>query len=200
MCVVRLPHAADTDGKPKVLHRYRRNAPKKAPCPHCGKRGRRKDFHYRTVRSLAYQAILLLHLTTAEYRATCNCCTTFRTQVEGVEAKAHYDNKVREAVLDRLLEDRMTVQQIQNALQRDFFLDLSSGFLYDCLDWKIRQLDGAAYFYCRGLSGWGTGHGARGTGHGARVQDAVRGTGHGAQGTEHAACDPRRVLRAPSAA
>jgi hypothetical protein len=34
MCVVRLPHAADTDGKPKVLHRYRRNAPKKAPCPH----------------------------------------------------------------------------------------------------------------------------------------------------------------------
>jgi hypothetical protein len=52
---------------------------------------------------------------------------------------------VREAVLDRVLDDRMTVPQIQHALQRDFCLDLSSGFLYDCLDWKIRQLNGAAY-------------------------------------------------------
>jgi transposase len=147
MTVVRLPHATDTlpDPRPKVLHAYRRNAPKKAPCPHCGLRGRRKDFHCRTVRSIAYKAVLLLHVTTAEYRATCACCTTFRTQIEGVEPKAHYDNKVREAVLDRVLDDRMTVQQIQHALQRDFCLDLSTGFLYDCLDWKIRQVNGAAY-------------------------------------------------------
>jgi transposase len=147
MTVVRPPHADDShsEPRPKVLHTYRRNAPKKAPCPHCGQLGRRKDFHHRTVRSIAYQAILILEITTAEYRACCSCCRTFRTQVEGVEAKAHYDNKVRQAVLDRLLEDRMTVSQIQHALQRDFYLDLSSGFLYDCLDWKIRQVNGAAY-------------------------------------------------------
>jgi transposase len=147
MTVVRLPLATDTptDPRPKVLHAYRRNAPKKAPCPHCGRRGRRKDFHCRTVRSIAYKAVLLLHVTTAEYRATCTCCTTFRTQIEGVEPKAHYDNKVREAVLDRVLDDRMTVQQIQHALQRDFCLDLSTGFLYDCLAWRIRQVNGAAY-------------------------------------------------------
>jgi hypothetical protein len=126
MTVVHLPHVQATDNapRPKVLHTSRRHAPKKAPCPHCGRLGRRKDFHERTVRSLAYKAILLLHVTTAEYRATCDCCTTFRTQVEGIEPKAHYDNKVREAV---------------------FYLDLSDGFLYDCLDWKVRQLDGAAY-------------------------------------------------------
>ena len=131
MTVVRLPQATDThtDPRPKILHAYRRNAPKTAPCPHCGQRGCRKDFHHRTVRSIAYKAVLLLHVTTAEYRATCACCTTFRTQIEGVEPKAHYDNKVREAVLDRVLDDRMTVQQIQHALQRDFCLDLCSGFL-----------------------------------------------------------------------
>jgi hypothetical protein len=39
----------------------------------------------------------------------------------------------------------MTVQQIQHALARDFYLELSTGFLYDCLDWKIRQVNGAAY-------------------------------------------------------
>jgi hypothetical protein len=147
MTVVPRPHASDTpsDARPKVLHAYRRNAPRKAPCPHCGQLGRRKDCHERTIRSIAYQAILLLHLTTAEYRASCSCCCTFRTQIDGVEPKAHYDNKVRQAVLDRLLDDRMTVQQIQHALQRDFYLDLSTGFLYECLDWKIRQVNGAAY-------------------------------------------------------
>jgi transposase-like protein len=99
----------------------------------------------RTVRSIAYHAILLLHVTTAEYRATCSCCVTFRTQIDGIEPKAHYTNLVREAVLDRLLDDRMTVPQIQQALQRDFYLDLSTGFVYDCLDGKIRQVNGAAY-------------------------------------------------------
>jgi hypothetical protein len=147
MTVVCLPHAEASDDapRPKVHHIFRRHAPKKAPCPHCGKAGRRKDFHERTVRSIAYKAILLLHVTTAEYRATCACCTTFRTQIDDLEPKAHYDNKVRAAVLDRVLDDRMSLRQIQQALQRDFYLDLSDGFLYDCLDWKIRQLDGAAY-------------------------------------------------------
>jgi len=147
MRVVRFPcdPASDDRPRPKVLHHYRRHAPKKAPCPHCGRLGQRKAFHERAVRSLAYHAILLVHLTTAEYRATCDCCTTFRTQIEGVPPKAHYDNQVREAVLDRVLDDRMSIRQIQHALRRDFYLDLSDGFLYDCLDWKIRQLNGAAY-------------------------------------------------------
>jgi len=141
--------AAARDSVPRasaeVLHVYRRHAPKKAPCPHCGCLGRRKQCLTRTLRSLAYQAILLVHVTTAEYRASCSCCATFRTQVEGVEPKAHYDNRVREAVLDRLLEDRLSVLQVQRALRRDFSLDLSEGFVYDCLDWKARQCDGAAY-------------------------------------------------------
>jgi transposase-like protein len=147
MTVVRLPldQASGEAPRPKVLHTYRRHAPQKAPCPHCGRLGRRKDFHERTIRSIAYQAILLVHATTAEYRATCDCCNTFRTHIEGVEPKAHYDNKVREAVLDRVLDDRMSLRQVQHALRRDFYLDLSDGFLYDCLDWKVRQLDGAAY-------------------------------------------------------
>jgi hypothetical protein len=147
MTVIHFPQvqANDPQPRPKVIHTYRRHAPKKAPCPYCGRLGKRRDFHERTVYSIAYKAILLIHVTTGEYRATCDCCTTFRTQIEGIEPKAHYDNKVRAAVLDRLLDDRMSLQQIQQALCRDFFLDLSDGFLYDCLDWKIRQLDGAAY-------------------------------------------------------
>jgi hypothetical protein len=131
--------------KPKVIHSYRRNARLKAPCPHCGQPGHRLRNHSRTVRGIAYHAILLVHITVGEYQASCACCTTFRTTIEDIEPKAKYVNQVREAVLDRLLDDRMSLAQIQQALQRDFHLDLSSGFLYDCLDWQVQQCDAAAY-------------------------------------------------------
>ena len=131
--------------RPKVVHQYRRNARKKAPCPHCGTLGRRKQTLTRTVRGIAYHAVLYVHVTTAEYYARCDCCTTFRTQIDGIEPKAKYSNKVREAVLDRLLDDHMNLERIRDALRRDFLLELSDGFLYDCLDWKIRQLDMASY-------------------------------------------------------
>jgi len=131
---------------PHVIHRYRRNAPRRAPCPHCGRLGRRRQvLPTRTVRGIAYHAVLFVHVTTAEYRAACACSTTFRTYIEGVEPKAHYSNTVREAVLDRLLDDHMNLEQIRQALQRDFFLDLSAGFVHQCLHWKIQQLDLPSY-------------------------------------------------------
>jgi transposase len=130
---------------PQICHVYRRHAPRRAPCPHCGALGKRKDTCSRTVRGIAYGAILLVHVTTGEYRATCGCCTTFRTQVNGIAPKAQYTNAVRDAVLDRLLEDHLHVERLRVALRRDFVLELSTGFVYDCLRWKVQQLDGAAY-------------------------------------------------------
>ena len=52
-----------------------------------------------------------------------------------------YDNKVREAVLDRILEDGMSVERVIASMGRDFLLNLSDGFVDDCLDWQIRRLD-----------------------------------------------------------
>jgi Transposase len=127
----------------RVVHRH--CAPRTFPCPHCGKRGRRKDVHTRRVRDIAYRQILILEIEVGEYRARCNCCKTFRATVAGIESRAEYTNRVRDAVLDRLLDDRMSMEGLRQALQRDFYLELSDGFLYDCLDWKVRQLDLPAY-------------------------------------------------------
>jgi hypothetical protein len=44
-----------------------------------------------------------------------------------------------------LLDDKLTVEQLRRALARDFYLELSEGFVYDCLDWKVQQTDGVAY-------------------------------------------------------
>jgi hypothetical protein len=121
-------------------------APKKAPCPKCGKHGRRKrKLTPRRVRSLAYKTIVYLELTCGEYAARCDCCTTFRNSPEGVLPRALYDNKVRDLVLDRILKDGMSVERTLQSLRREFLLEISTGFVYDVLYDHARQLDMAEH-------------------------------------------------------
>jgi len=131
--------------QPRVRVERLSYAPKTFPCPHCGKKGRRKDVHTRRVRDIAYREIVWLEIEVGEYRARCSCCKTFRAQVKEVEPRAEYTNRVREAVIDRLLDDSMSMERLRLSLQRDFHLDLSDGFLYGCLDWKVRQAEMPAY-------------------------------------------------------
>ncbi len=63
---------------PDLITRLRR-APRRAPCPTCGRRGRRKRLLHRRVRTLAYRRVAWLEVTYAEYRARCGCCKYFRT-------------------------------------------------------------------------------------------------------------------------
>jgi hypothetical protein len=124
-----------------------RCCPQTWPCPKCGKRGRRKNKKplVRTVRTIAYKEVVFWEIEYAEYRARCDCCKTFRSSPAEVEPKCRYDNKVRAAVLDRLLQDRMSIPAVRAALARDFLLDLSEGFVYDCLHREVARLDMAEY-------------------------------------------------------
>jgi len=108
-------------------------APQKAPCPKCGKLGKRKRTCTREVRTVAFKAVAYLKITYGEYTAQCECCTTFRNTPEGVLPKAHYDNKVRDLVLDRIIKDGMSIERILESLRREFLLELSSGFVYNVL-------------------------------------------------------------------
>src|SRR4051812_40226060 len=120
-------------------------APKKAPCPKCGTRGRRVRTLTRTVRTVAYKAIASLEITYGEYRACCDCCTTFRNSPAGVLPKGKYDDKVRDLVLGRILDDGMSIERTLRSLRREFLLDLSSGFVYDVLRGKAEHLDMSAH-------------------------------------------------------
>jgi len=119
--------------------------PKSWPCPECGKAGKRKQRLNREVRTIAYGKVVYLDVAYAEYRASCGCCKTFRSTPPGVEPGCQYDNRVRQAVLDRLIEDGMSVQKLLAALKRDFRLDLSEGFAYDCLHREVARLEMAEY-------------------------------------------------------
>jgi Transposase len=121
-------------------------APKKAPCPKCGKHGHRKrKLPPRRVRTVAYKAVAYLEITCGEYQARCSCCTTFRNAPEDVLPRALYDNKVRDLVLERILKDGMNVEQTLESLGREFLLDLSTGFVYDVLHDHAAALDMAAH-------------------------------------------------------
>ena len=120
-------------------------APKKAPCPKCGKHGRRKRTLTRTVRTVAYKPVAVLEITYGEYAARCDCCTTFRNTPEGVLPKAKYDNKVRDLVLERILDDGMNIERALESIRREFLLDLSTGFVYDVLRDRAAELDMAAH-------------------------------------------------------
>jgi transposase-like protein len=52
---------------------------------------------------------------------------------------------VREAVLEGILEDQLNVEAVRRRMERDFLLDLSTGFVYDCLHDAARQLDMAEH-------------------------------------------------------
>lgn len=120
-------------------------APKKAPCPSCGKLGQRKRTYCRDVRTIAYKEIAILRITYGEYESRCQCCKSFRTHPDDVLPKAKYDNKVREAVLEGILEDQLNVEAVRRRMHRDFLLELSTGFVYDCLHDAARQLDMAEH-------------------------------------------------------
>lgn len=115
------------------------------PCPTCGTRGRRKEMLTREVRSIAYREVVIFEVTYAEYRARCGCCKTFRSSPPGIGPRCRYDNQVREAVLDRLIEDKLSIPKLLAAMQRDFCLELSEGFVYDCIRGRVAELDCAEY-------------------------------------------------------
>jgi transposase-like protein len=120
-------------------------APKKAPCPKCGRRGRRKRTIIRRVRTVAYKVVAYLEITYGEYAARCECSTTFRNTPDGVLPKAKYDNKVRDLVLERILDDGMSIERVLQSLRREFLLDLSTGFVHDVLHDFAAGLDMAAH-------------------------------------------------------
>src|SRR3954447_9328346 len=129
---------------PVVIPRH--CAPKKAPCPKCGKHGRRKrKLPPRRVRTVAYKAVAYLEITCGEYQARCDCRTTFRSTPEGVLPRALYDNKVRDLVLDRVLKDGMSIERTLESLRREFLLELSTGFVYGVLHDFAAGLDMAAH-------------------------------------------------------
>src|SRR4051794_39384456 len=130
MRVLTVPTTGDAAHGHRGTHDDRYTRPlrtQEGPCPKCGELGRRKREVSRMVRTVAYKAVVYLEVTCGEYAARCGCCTTFRDTPEGVPPRATYDEKVRDSVRGRVLEDGMSVERTLKSLAREYLLDLSTG-------------------------------------------------------------------------
>ena len=97
------------------------------------------------VRTIAYKAFAILAITYGEYTACCQYCKTFLTNPKVVLSKAKYDNRVRELVLDRILENGMNVERVLASIRREFLLNLSTGYVYNVLRDRAAERDMAAH-------------------------------------------------------
>ncbi len=131
------------EGKPQV--EYISIAPKWWPCPKCGKRGKRKTKDTRRVRGIAYKQEAWLEVTFGIYRSRCDCCETFRSFPERAPKGWRYSLGVRRAVVDGIIRDQMPTTRLKTRLHEDFFLKVSTGFVYDCLDWAYHLLPRGDY-------------------------------------------------------
>lgn len=126
-------------------------APKRYPCPHCGCKGRRKGYlPARFVIDVEPGGgVCTVELRLGEYRAACGCCKTFRSSPKldnlDVEPWACYSNRVRDLVVSRLIEDNLSVGVLLHSLERDFGLNVSEGYVYQCLEWKVGQVNMSEY-------------------------------------------------------
>ncbi len=123
-----------------LSNRAVRCAPRAHPCPHCGEAARRRRLLRRRLRSLAYRREAHLDVHYAEYRCR-PCGRSFRSWPLDVPPRSAYCPLVRRAVLDRLLGDGLNVERTREAMRRDFLLELSAGFVYDCLGRELRRLE-----------------------------------------------------------
>jgi hypothetical protein len=152
--------AQPTDVKqaaPRVVKK--RRAPKRWPCPVCGKPGRRERERTYTVRHLAHKEPVVWEVTVGVYRAKCTCRRVFMRKVEGrvvpvrkrvkyftstvegVAQGAEYTDAVRQKIVDLVVRDRLPNSLVIKHLKEDFLIDVSVGFIYNCLD---RAQKGAA--------------------------------------------------------
>ena len=102
--------------------------PKYAPCPHCGKKGKRKRVNTRRV---AHVAALHRHAwIVAEvgiYQARCDCCKYFQAAIPGVPPRGRYSLEVRNTVANALIRDRMPYLSVMRRMQEEYLLTLSLG-------------------------------------------------------------------------
>ena len=89
--------------------------PRPIPAPPAANAAAANDPVHRRIHSLAYGQPAYVDVHYAEYKARCGCCKYFRSWPLGVPQKADYDDAVRQAVLDRILDDGLNVERTLQA-------------------------------------------------------------------------------------
>ena len=126
--------------KPPLIEK-KSHAPRRYPCPKCGKPGRRLFTRTRMVRHLAHKREAWWEVTVGVYKARCKCGGPrhFTSTPPGVEVGAEYTNAVREKAVDLIVRDHLSNYKAIEHLKEDFLFGTSIGFLYNSLAWAGKK-------------------------------------------------------------
>jgi hypothetical protein len=116
------------------------------PCPRCRKQGKRIDIVDTWTRDIAYREEAWVHSRLGVYESRCPCQEYF--QAENPDAPHHwsYTVAVREAVVNSIVRDHLSAQKTRERFRQDFLLELSQGFVFECLTWADQRFDLEGYF------------------------------------------------------
>ena len=132
---------------PERTIRVRRTSQKMA-CPNCGQLGRRMQMEASQANGnletsvAVLSASLMAGIHDGHYVAKCKCCMAFHSLPPGVDLKAKYDHKVRQTIIDQILQGNLNLSAVRAILQCDFLLWLSTGYVNAALDYAPRQRGG----------------------------------------------------------
>lgn len=116
------------------------------PCPRCRKLAKRVGVVDAWARDIAYREEAWIHSRLGVYESRCLCQEYF--QAENPDAPHHwtYTVAVREAVVNSIVRDHLSAQKTRERFREDFLLDLSQGFVFECLTWADERFDLDGYF------------------------------------------------------
>ena len=106
---------------------YQSIKPQYYPCPHGGKKSKRKHVITRRVAHVAAvgrRSWILADV--GVYKARCACCKYFQAPIAGVPYRGRYSWEVRNTVANALIRDRMPYEAVSRRRQEDYHLELSA--------------------------------------------------------------------------
>ena len=133
---------------PRLKDRIRTNRITTAtfPCPRCGIFGHRINQVETMTRDLGFRERVWIKSVLGIYRAQCLCSVTFQAEDPEAPPRWKFSRQVRECVVNGIVRDRMSVQRLLERMKEDFFLEISEGFVFECLAWADEEFDLKAHF------------------------------------------------------
>jgi hypothetical protein len=121
--------------------------PKYHPCPHCGKKGKRKQVITRRILHVAaLHRRCFIVAQVGVYKARCDCCKYFQAPIVGVPYKGRYSYEVRNSVANALIRDRLPYRLVQRRMTEDHLLEVSLGYIHDCFLWAHEKINREEYW------------------------------------------------------
>ena len=110
-----------------------RKAPKHWPCPVCGTPGRRFGFRWRRGVDAHLGCRAVVKVRVGIYQPRCGCRKYFQSFHEALPPRWRFSRRVHDLVIQGVVRDKLTVEDVRRRMREDFFVRVSEGTVHNWL-------------------------------------------------------------------